>query len=102
MGSDEGQNGVRPYAAARLCDVRRLASARVLAEIDGVRGMPFGTLYLAAWFETEGWFWLECAGLGHLAELSPAELAERVSANLQTVLGCDRRRRRARSRRIEP
>jgi hypothetical protein len=37
-----------------------------------------GLLHLAAWFEGDGRGWLEMAGLDHLAELAPEELARRA------------------------
>ena len=60
--------------------VRKLAQARVLAEIKEhlTRDDEMGVVYLAAWLEGGGKGWMGLAGLGDLADLDATELAQRV------------------------
>ena len=73
------------YEKANPLEVRRLACARVLREIEACLAVPMGEPLLAAWFEGEGREWLEMAGLGHLATLHAGELARRVFEHAPTA-----------------
>jgi len=58
--------------------MRRLAAARVIEEAQRCLSIPMGLPYLAAWFQADGREWLDLAGMSHLLEVPPAELAQRI------------------------
>lgn len=73
--------------------VKRLAQARVLAEIKAclTREDDLGMVYLAAWLEGGGKGWMGLAGLGDLADLDATELAQRVFRHGPQALRMKRR-----------
>jgi len=58
--------------------MRRLAAARVIAEVRHCLDLPLGADLLSAWFAEGGREWLVMAGMQHLATMPAAELAELV------------------------
>lgn len=55
--------------------LRVLAASRIIEEIKSCLPLPMGLPLLASWFEGDGKFWLESAGLGYLVRVPSHELA---------------------------